>query len=231
MSSDWVAFWDSPHSIYVNVRHRDVHYRLIARDIAALVPSREARVLDYGSGEALSADLVAAAAGKVFLCDAAPGVRSKLEARFGANAKISIVTPGDVALLPDGSLDLIVLHSVVQYLSAAETDALFALFRRLLKPEGLFVVSDVVAPHVPAAVDAWALVRFGAANGFLFAAFRGLVRSLLTDYRRLRSRLGLMRHSDAAMIEKLAAAGFAARRAPTNLGHNQARAAFWARPR
>ncbi len=33
------------------------------------------------------------------------------------------------------------------------------------------------------------------------------------------------------MIEKLAAAGFAARRVPNNIGHNQARLAFIARPR
>jgi len=73
---NWIAFWDRPHSIYVNARHKDVHYALIAQQIAALVPSRAARVLDYGSGEALHADLVAAAAGEVLLCDAAPGVRA-----------------------------------------------------------------------------------------------------------------------------------------------------------
>ena len=37
MISDWLAFWDSSHSIYVNARHKDVHYRLIAQQIAALV--------------------------------------------------------------------------------------------------------------------------------------------------------------------------------------------------
>ena len=58
---NWLAFWDTPHSIYVNARHRDIHYRLIAEQIAALVPSPQARMLDYGCGEALHADLVAAA--------------------------------------------------------------------------------------------------------------------------------------------------------------------------
>jgi hypothetical protein len=33
------------------------------------------------------------------------------------------------------------------------------------------------------------------------------------------------------MTEKLAAAGFFAQRAPRNIGHNQARMAFMARPR
>jgi predicted DNA-binding transcriptional regulator YafY len=35
---DWIAFWDSEHSIYVNARHRDVHYRRIAQDIRAQLP-------------------------------------------------------------------------------------------------------------------------------------------------------------------------------------------------
>ena len=55
---DWIAFWDSEHSIYVNARHRDVHYRRIAQDIRAHLPAGAA-VLDYGCGEALHADLVA----------------------------------------------------------------------------------------------------------------------------------------------------------------------------
>ena len=61
--SDWISFYDFKHSvIYVNARHRDVHYRTIAQDIARLVPSPEARVMDYGCGEATSAELVAQAA-------------------------------------------------------------------------------------------------------------------------------------------------------------------------
>ncbi len=231
MISDWLAFWDSPHSIYVNARHRDVHYRLIATEIAALVPGAAARVLDYGSGEALHADLVAAAAGELLLCEGAPGVRDGIARRFAGIAKIRTVAPEEVARLPAHSLDLIVLHSVAQYLTPAATGALFALFHRLLKADGLLVVSDVVPQHVLAATDAWALLRFGAANGFLIAALRGLLRTLLSDYWRLRSRLGLTRYAEAAVIDKLGAAGFAARRAPKNIGHNPARMAFIARPR
>ena len=55
MTTDWLAFWDSPHSIYVNARHKDVHYGLIAKDIAALVPGPQARVLDYGCGSGILA--------------------------------------------------------------------------------------------------------------------------------------------------------------------------------
>jgi SAM-dependent methyltransferase len=231
MNDAWLAFWDTSHSIYVNARHRDVHYRIIAEAIAALVTSPQARVLDYGSGEALHADLVAAAAGELLLCEGAPGVRAGLAARFAGNPKIRAVAPDDVARLPDGSLDFIVLHSVAQYLSPEELTALLAVFRRLLSADGTLVVSDVIPPQVSAATDATALLRLGAANGFLSAAFAGLARTFLSDYWRVRSRYGLTRYSDTAMMQMLAAAGFTAQRAPDNIGHNQARMAFIARLR
>jgi SAM-dependent methyltransferase len=230
MISSWLAFWDSPHSIYVSARHKDLHYRLIASEIAALVPGPQARVLDYGSGEALHADLVAAQAGELLLCEGAPGLRAGIARRFAGVAKIRAIAPEDVARLPAHSLDLIVLHSVAQYLSKDETAALFAQFRRLIKPGGVLVVSDVIPPHVAASNDASALLRFAAANGFLGAAAVGLVRTFVSDYRRMRTQIGIARYSEAEMIEKLGAAGFAAQRAPTILGHNQARMAFVARP-
>ena len=231
MTTDWLAFWDSPHSIYVSARHKDVHYRLIAKEIAALVPGPDARVLDYGCGEALHADLVAAAAGELFLCEAAPGVREGLAQRFADKQKIRVLAPHEVARLPEHSLDLIVLHSVVQYLTVIGASALFALFHRLLKPGGVLVVSDVIPPETPAATDAVALLRFGYGNGFFFAALWGLLRTLLSNYWRLRSRLGLTRYARTAMIEKLSAAGFDAQLAPTNIGHNQARRAYYAKSR
>jgi SAM-dependent methyltransferase len=231
MTTDWLAFWDSPNSIYVNARHKDVHYRLIAKEIAALVPGPQARVLDYGCGEALHADLVAAAAGDLFLCEAAPGVREGLVDRFAGQLNIHVLAPYEAARLAEHSLDLIVLHSVLQYLTAGGASALFGLFHGLLKPGGMLVVSDVIPPNVPAVTDAFALLRFGAANGFFFAAAWGLLRTLLSSYWKLRSKLGLTRYTNAAMIEKLTASGFNAGLAPANIGHNHARKAFYARPR
>jgi SAM-dependent methyltransferase len=231
MISSWLAFWDGPHSIYVSARHKDVHYRLIASEIIALVPAPQARVLDYGSGEALHADLVAAQAGELLLCEGAPGLRAGIARRFAGVANIRAIAPEDVARLPAHSLDLIVLHSVAQYLTADEAGTLLELFHRLLKPGGVLVVGDVIPPHIPAATDATALIRFAAANGFLLAALGGIARTLMSDYMQMRARLGLTRYDEAKMLQKLAAAGFAARRAGKNIGHNQARMTFIARPR
>ena len=227
---DWVAYYDSPHSIYVNALHRDVHYATIADEIARYVPAPTAAVLDYGCGEALHADRIAAVAGRLALVDAAPGVRARLSAHFEKNTKIAVISPEQAAALPDRSLDLVVLHSVSQYLSGDEFDRIATLFHRLLKPGGLFVLGDVLPPRVPAISDALALLRFAAANGFLVAAVTGLVRTFFSDYWRLRSNLGLTRYGEAEMVARLARLGFSATRAPRNIGHIRARMTFLAHP-
>ncbi len=227
---DWISFWDSEHSIYVNARHRDVHYRRIADDVRRYVPRPDAVVLDYGCGEALHADRVAGATGRLILCEAAPKVRAALTARFQAEKDIEVRDPEEVAALPDASLDFIVMHSVAQYLTPAELAEKFALFRRLLGPGGLFLLGDVIPPKVSAMTDAGALLGFAAANRFLGAALIGLARTALSDYWTLRSSLGLRRYAADEITRMLAAAGFSTQRAPVNVGHNPARMTFLARP-
>ncbi len=134
------------------------------------------------------------------------------------------------AALPKGSFDLIVMHSVAQYLSAAELDRLLAIFHSLLKPGGLFVLGDIVPPHLAAPAAALALLRFGAANGFFWAAAFGLMRIFVSDYLRLKKTVGLSHYAEAAMLEKLKRAGYAPQRAGHNIGHNQQRMTFLARP-
>lgn len=230
MAIDWISFWDTSHAIYVNARHRDVHYRLIAEDLRPYVPSPDAVVMDYGCGEALHADIVAAAAQRLVLVEAPPGVLAGLRARYAGHPKIEIWTPDDVAQAPAAGFDLIVLHSVAQYLSADALDRLLRRFRELLRAKGRLIVGDIIPPRQSMAADVLSLLRFGAAHRFFLAATVGLVRTALSDYRKLRHTLGLSLYDEQEMLGKLAAAGFSARRMPHNIGHNQARMTFLAQP-
>jgi len=226
----WIAYYDSPHAIYANARHRDVHFRRIAQDIARYVPSPQAAVLDYGCGEALSADIVAAAAGRLILAEPAPGLRARVAARFSGNPKIAVIDTQEVAALPPGSIELAVMHSVLQYMTAEERDAAFRAIRAVLKPDGAFVLGDVLAPDVGALTDAAALLRFGLAEGFFLAAAANLVRMAFSPYRRLRAAHGLAHYTEADIVGTLAACGFAATRQPRNIGHSQTRMTFLCRP-
>jgi SAM-dependent methyltransferase len=225
----WREFWDSAHSIYVSERHKDVHYRDVAEQLAAFVPRPDARVLDHGSGEAIHADLVAARARELLLCDSAASVRASLAARFAGHAKIKVIAPEDAERLPAGSLDLVFANSLVQYLTAAELNRMIGVWRRLLTPGGVLIVADVIPPQVGPLSDGLALLRYATANGFLGAALIGLTRTALSRYARLRGELGIARYGEAEFLGKLSAAGFSAERLPKNVEHNPARMTFRAR--
>jgi ubiquinone/menaquinone biosynthesis C-methylase UbiE len=226
---DWIDYYDSTHTIYASKLHRDLHFEVVARDVIGYISSPDAVVLDYSCGEALSAAKVAEACSKLYLAEPAPGVRGRLIARFAPNTKIRVRSLDDLRKMDETSIDLAVMNSVAQYMTAAELDAAFAVIRRLLKPGGRLVVGDVLRPEVGMPKDVIALLHFAATHGFLKDALVGLVSTALSDYRQLRSRIGLQRYSETEMVKKLAAAGFTASRAHSNIGHNPWRMTFVAR--
>jgi ubiquinone/menaquinone biosynthesis C-methylase UbiE len=226
---DWIDYYDSTHTIYVSKRHRDLHFQVIARDIVGYISSPDAVVLDYACGEALSAARVAEACGKLVLAEPAPGVRGRLIARFAPNMKIRVRSLEDISKMAEKSVDLAVMNSVAQYMTPAELDSALAVIRRLLKPGGRLILGDIMRPEVGMVRDVIALLRFALNYGFLKDALIGLLSTALSDYRQLRSRIGLQRYSENEIIKKLAAAGFTASRAHSNIGHNPWRMTFVAR--
>ena len=227
---DWIDYYDSTHTIYVSKLHRDVHFRQIAEDIIRYIPAPDAVVLDYSCGEALSAGLVAAACGRLILAEPAPGVRGRLIARFAPNLKIRVRSLEELRHMEPGSLDLVVMNSVAQYMTPDDLDRALLVLRRLLKPHGRLVLGDILQPNVGMVTDVAALLRMARQHGFLKDALVGLVRTALSDYRQLRNTIGLQRYEEAEVLDKLTAAGFVAVRAERNIGHNPSRMTFVAQP-
>jgi ubiquinone/menaquinone biosynthesis C-methylase UbiE len=226
---DWIDYYDSTHTIYASKLHRDLHFEIVAKDIAGYITSPDAVVLDYACGEALSAARVAEACGQLFLAEPAPGVRGRLIARFAPNTKIRVRSLDDLRKMQESSIDLVVMNSVAQYMTSGELDTALAVIRRLLKPSGRLVLGDILRPEVGMTRDVIALLHFAQTNGFLKDALKGLISTALSDYRHLRTRVGLQRYGETEMIEKLGAAGFVASRAQYNIGHNPWRMTFVAR--
>lgn len=231
--STWSDFFNGEHAIYVNDRHRALHDRRVAQDVAALVRelrhSLDAKVLDYGCGEATQARLVAAECGTLLLSDAAPALRGRLAARHGGDPRIRVLAPEEVRALPDASLDIVVVNSLLQYLTQNEFLALADIAFDKLQPGGRLVLGDVIPPELGPIADAAALLRLSWTGGFVLAALTGLARIALSDYRRLRQELGLTRYDEEEMVILLRTAGFEARRHRPNIGHNQRRMTFLAR--
>lgn len=223
MATSWLDFFNGEHALYVNDRHKALHDRLVARDVAALVGPGDESVLDFGCGEATEASVVAARCRRLWLSDAAPAVLGRVARRFAGDPVIRTATPAEVEALPAGSLDLVVVNSLLQYLPRAELVRWLAIWHDKLRPGGRVVLGDVIPPDVNPLTDALALLRFGWEGGFLTGAFVGLVRTFFSDYRNLRAQLGLSTYEESDILSLVETAGFTATRRRPNIGHNQAR--------
>ncbi|HEX5958101.1 MAG TPA: hypothetical protein VFY92_05520, partial [Hyphomicrobiaceae bacterium] len=175
---------------------------------------------------ALCAEQVAAACGHLYLCDGAPTVRERLAVRYSGHPNISIIAPEALAGLPPGSIDTIIVNSVIQYLSPADFSRLLGVARDKLSVAGQLVLGDVIPRHVNPVQDVSALLRFAAGNGFLLAAAAGLVRSAFSSYPRVRRTAGFLQLDEPEVLQALANAGLTGRREPSNIGHNPARMTF-----
>lgn len=223
---DWRSFWDGDHSIYVNQRHRTLHDRRVADDIIAHINRPGLVVLDYACGEATEAGRVANHCSQLILSDGAPSVREKLQNRFGTIENITIQAPEETAHWPDETIDLVIINSLLQYLSREETAKLVRRLFTKLKPGGRLIIGDVIEPTTGALTDAMALLKFGAEGGFFLAALGGLIRTSLSDYRKIRGALGLTTWTEGDFLALLRDCGFEPKRLAINFGHNQMRMAF-----
>lgn len=224
----WRDFFDGDHSIYVNARHKLLHADLVAKGVAAHIPNPNAKVLDYGCGEALSARYLAERCGKLYLYDSAPSVRAKLVASTIAQPKIVVLDESALEALPDRSLDMIAVVSVLQYVGDAELARLLEIFGEKLADGGLLVLADIVPRDLGPLDDARELLGFAWRGGFLIAALAGLARTALSDYRTLRAKFGLSTYDEPDLRALLAEHDFSCMRAPQNIGHNQKRMTFLA---
>ena len=235
--ADWIDYYDAAPSVYVSPRHRDVHFQIVADDIRRLIAShadagssRSPVVIDFACGEALSAARVAEMCGTLILAEAAPSLRQRLAVRFAKVSNIKVLALDELAQIADGTVDLVVMNSVLQYMTAEQLQSALVTARRLLSSQGQLVIGDVLQPDTGMLADVRALLKMAARHGFLMDAVTGLARTALSDYSLLRKTLGLKRYSEHEMLAMLRAEGFSADRCAQNLGHNPSRMTFAATP-
>ena len=112
----WIELFNSNHTIYANDLHQKIHFKLIAKNISEYISTKDTIVLDFCCGEAFSADYVASCCKKLFLVEPATSVLTNLKNRFSTNNKIEVCSLEEISKIKEQSVDLIVMHSVIQYI-------------------------------------------------------------------------------------------------------------------
>lgn len=222
----WLEFWSGKHKIYVNDRHLQAHYRRIADDLLALLPRRDIDLLDWGCGSALGAPLLSNQGVRIALYDKAPSVQADLLRNFARETGIRVLDDAGLAALAPQSFDVVLINSVLQYLSQAELRALLPQLVLLLRPGGRLLLADIIPPDSGMAADVAALLRSGWQHGYFLAAMASLLATFFSDYRNLRQRLGLTTYRPDQILALLGEFGLDSRQLPQNIGFSRHRLAF-----
>ena len=179
---NWVDFWNRPNAIYANRRNLETHFACLQQDLDAYLPT-DGTVLDFGCGDALAAEAMAARCRTVYLFDAAPAVQQRLRARFPGHPRIKVLSEEELAALPSGSVDMVLAVSVLQYIPRQAVGDVLNRWRDLLSRQGRILIADVVDPRTPMLRDVASQLSMARKHGFLMAALLGLGATIITDRR------------------------------------------------
>jgi cyclopropane fatty-acyl-phospholipid synthase-like methyltransferase len=228
----WLDFWNTPNAIYANSRHQQAHSAKVLDGVRGFVPAGGgAVVLDWGCGDALVADDLAQSCRTLLLFEAAVAIRQRLVANYANRPKIEVLDEAKLAAVAPASIDLIVVNSVVQYLSRQQFDDALGLFRRLLKNDGKLLLGDIVAPDTPQLGHVATFLRFAWQNGFFLAGLVSLTRNFTSPYRRLRRNAGFACYTAVEMLAALNDNGFVGERLPANIAVSPLRSSYLAAKR
>jgi SAM-dependent methyltransferase len=225
----WLSYWNAPNKIYVSERHKRLHYDIVFAGIAPHLPNRGGVVLDWGCGDALAADRIAERCDIVLLYDAAESARARLRRRYDSHARIRILEKSGLDELAGDSVDLIIVNSVIQYLSDEQLNEALVLFNRLVKPGGTFLLGDVINPGSGNSRHVTTFLRFAWKNGFFLSAVGGLAQTFISPYRNLQREVGFATFTREQILDKLARHGFAAEKLAQNIGFSRNRSSYLAR--
>jgi SAM-dependent methyltransferase len=101
------------------------------------------RVLDAACGEGYGSALLGAVASSIVGVDIDASSVAHASERYGEADRVRFVTGSCTSLpLPDASVDAVVSFETIEHLDAADQPKMLAEFARVLKPDGLLVISS-----------------------------------------------------------------------------------------
>jgi len=142
----WVEFWSAPEHDHLFWKKSIAYYVENLAHLIQLKPSQS--VLDFGAGPGYLAELLGPIVGEMELIEPSPELRAIARGLPKKKSNITIHDYNQLSDLPhllsEQKFDLIIVNSVLQYVSITEIKSLFELFKESLKEDGVLIVSDII---------------------------------------------------------------------------------------
>jgi SAM-dependent methyltransferase/ribosomal protein S18 acetylase RimI-like enzyme len=219
-SNPWTQYWE-------NLEERQTIFRIEADDVAkrlqrAVPLGPQTRLLDFGCGFGLVADRLAPRVAELALWDGSATIRRWARVNVAGHRNIRFLDLSGEP--PAATFDVILVHSVAQYLTVPDIQKWLATWRTMLAPGGCLIVSDLLPPDYDGLNDLVAFVGFCARKRFLMRAFwEGFGEA--GSYGRTRARQDLLRVDPEELRRWGAAQGLEMALLDSNLSYRRRRLA------
>jgi SAM-dependent methyltransferase len=173
----WTAYWEGLAGTQSFFREQAKEY--VANLESAIALNRNARVLDFGCGFGFVAKMLAPNVGRVFLWDASDNMRRRARLNLADHHNIRFVDLSEPQTIArELNFDLIIVNSVVQYMSLEQFAACLVMWRTMLATGGRIVVSDLIPPDYNSVSDLVDLLKFSIRRNVLGSALLQAIRDL-----------------------------------------------------
>ncbi len=211
----WLDYWEGLPEGQLLFRPEAEEF---ARNLKAVLPlSSATRVLDFGCGYGFVAEQLAPAVGELYLWDAAPSMRRHAVDLLTRHANVHLLDPD-----APPALDLILVNSVVQYMTPEELRGWLERWRGWLTPAGRVILADLIPPGHSPWRDLFSLVCFSLRRGYFLRAMRN-VRATHARYRQAEQARPLYRPGHEEIRRLAEETGYAVEFLPRNLTHFRGR--------
>jgi cyclopropane fatty-acyl-phospholipid synthase-like methyltransferase len=165
----WDDYWETLSDDARLFREQAREYARLLCSTLALQPSD--RLFDFGCGFGFAARELASQVGSVCLWDASASMRNHARANVSAlhNARVIDCFP-DADDSADHRYDVILVNSVIQYMTHDELRQWIQGWRDILAPEGRIVVSDIIPVEYSSVLDIVDILNLSIRRGFAMRA-------------------------------------------------------------
>lgn len=217
----WAAYWERLGGTESFFREQAKEY--VVNLECALELNRNARVLDFGCGFGFVAEMLAPKVGEVFLWDVSVNMRRRARLNLADHQNIRFLDLSEPqAIARELKFDLIVVNSVVQYMSLDQFAAWLVMWRTMLAAGGRIVVSDLIPPEYQSMSDLVDLLKFSIRRDVLGSALLQAMRDM-GRYWMMRRSCPLARTCMEDLGELSKAADLSVSCLPRNLTHFRGR--------
>lgn len=216
--SSWEFYWEELSDRRCQLFRKQAR-EYVRRLECALPLQTQSRVLDFGCGFGFVAELLADRVAEVFLWDTAANMRQYAAANVSGRDNIRFIDLSDLEVLPPNlHFDLVLVNSVVQYMTIDQFAFCIGQWRSMLAPGGCIVVSDLIPPDYRSAWDIVDLFKFSLAHGLLMRSiWQGMGE--VKRHRKISRTYRLCRIGREELDRRGKAAGLVVSYLPSNLTH------------